>query len=221
MSPAYSTLWGYYGYGWGGAYVPGYTERNTYITVETTIYSVPRNQLLWAAVSETRDPKTLQKFVEDLVAHYVAGKSLDRRFAWEIILGARRALARQDSLADLVLEDGMTVDIIGDTHGQFFDLVHLFSLTGPPSATHCMLFNGDFVDRGSWSIEVCLTLFAWKWLYPETFLLNRGNHEAADMNKVYGFEGECKAKYSEKTYALFTDAFTACKFYHFFLSFRG
>jgi len=71
MSPAYSTLWGYYGYGWGGAYVPGYTERNTFITVETTIYSVPRNQLLWAAVSETRDPKTLRRFVEDLVKESV------------------------------------------------------------------------------------------------------------------------------------------------------
>lgn len=29
------------------------------------------------------------------------------------------------------------------------------------------------------------------------------------MNKVYGFEGECKAKHGEMTYQLFADVFTA------------
>lgn len=67
VNPYYSTLWGYYGYGWGSLYIPGSVERDTIVVVETTIYSVPRNQLLWAAVSETKNPKTLQRFVEDLV----------------------------------------------------------------------------------------------------------------------------------------------------------
>jgi hypothetical protein len=66
-------------------------------------------------------------------------------------------------------------------------------------------------------------------LYPRTVLLNRGNHEARDMNKVYGFEGEVKHKHGEQTYKvsrfsclllqqvtyssfkLFADAFTSCR----------
>lgn len=67
MSPSYNTFWGYYGYGWTSVYVVGDVDRDTVVTVETLIFSVPRNQLMWAAVSETRNPKTLQKFVEDLV----------------------------------------------------------------------------------------------------------------------------------------------------------
>ena len=70
-NPYYSTLWGYYGYGWSTMYVSGSVERDTIVVVETTIYSVPRNQLLWAAVSETKNPKDLRRFVEDLVKESV------------------------------------------------------------------------------------------------------------------------------------------------------
>jgi diadenosine tetraphosphatase ApaH/serine/threonine PP2A family protein phosphatase len=91
--------------------------------------------------------------------------------------------------------------------GQFFDLLEIFRRNGYPSETHHYLFNGDFVDRGSWSTEVALLLYAYKWLYPTSFYLNRGNHETDDMNKMYGFEGECVAKYNKRTYSLFAESF--------------
>lgn len=49
---------------------------------------------------------------------------------------------------------------------------------------------GDFVDRGSFSVEVILSLMAFKVLYPQHMHLARGNHESQGMNKLYGFEGE-------------------------------
>ena len=67
VTSSYSTLWGYYGYGWGSVYVPGSVQKETVVVVETTIYSVPRNELLWAAVTETRNPDDLRQFVEELV----------------------------------------------------------------------------------------------------------------------------------------------------------
>jgi serine/threonine-protein phosphatase 5 len=84
--------------------------------------------------------------------------------------------------------------------GQFFDLMELFRLSGLPTEKHYYLFNGDFVDRGSWSTEIALLLYAYKWLRPSSFFINRGNHETDDMNRVYGFEGECKAKYNGKPF---------------------
>ncbi len=64
----YPSFWGYYGYGWSNAYVTPLSSREiTTITVETLVYDLTRDQLVWAATSETRDPKNLQDFIEDLV----------------------------------------------------------------------------------------------------------------------------------------------------------
>jgi hypothetical protein len=71
VTSSYSTLWGYYGYGWNSVYVAGSVERETVVVVESTIYSVPRNELLWAAASETRNPKNLSQFVQELVKESV------------------------------------------------------------------------------------------------------------------------------------------------------
>lgn len=149
-------------------------------------------------------------FIDQMIQHFKEGKQLPNGIAWAIILGALRAFEKEASLVEYTVPEGTTIEVVGDTHGQFYDFVHLLSLTGRPSKNHALLFNGDFVDRGSWSVEIALTIFAFKWLYPATTLVNRGNHETSDMNKVYGFEGECKAKFGgDLTFKLFTQTFVA------------
>jgi hypothetical protein len=63
----YQSFWGYYGYGWTNAYVPIGSRTTTTIVVETLVYDVTRDQLVWAATSQTKNPDTLQEFVKDLV----------------------------------------------------------------------------------------------------------------------------------------------------------
>jgi serine/threonine-protein phosphatase 5 len=111
------------------------------------------------------------------------------------------------SIEDVVVKSPAKITVCGDIHGQYFDLMHIFQLNGVPSVENMYLFNGDFVDRGSFSVECIVLLLAYKLLYPSSFYLSRGNHEADDMNRVYGFEGEVKAKYTETTFRLFSEVF--------------
>lgn len=80
-------------------------------------------------------------------------------------------------------------------------------MNGYPSKDKPYLFNGDFVDRGSFSAECMIALYAILLVDPESIYLNRGNHENADLNKMYGFEGEILSKYDSDTFLLFVDSF--------------
>jgi hypothetical protein len=71
ITPSYGTLWGYYGYGWGTMYIPGGVDEDTVVSVETLIFSVPQNRLLWGGVSESRNAKNGRQLISDLVKETV------------------------------------------------------------------------------------------------------------------------------------------------------
>ncbi|CAF4415403.1 unnamed protein product [Rotaria socialis] len=125
----------------------------------------------------------------------------------KIILQILSMLTSLPTLVEITVPDKHKFTICGDVHGQFYDLLNIFKLNGLPSEENPYLFNGDFVDRGAFSVECIITLFGFKLLYPKHFFLARGNHESIIMNQMYGFEGEVKEKYTPEMFQLFTKVF--------------
>lgn len=115
---------------------------------------------------------------------------------------AKRILESQPVLLDLEAP----LKIVGDIHGQYYDLLRIFEYgKEPPLANY--LFLGDYVDRGRQSIETICLLFAYKIKFPENFFLLRGNHESTTINRIYGFYDECKRRYNVQIWKQFSVCF--------------
>ncbi|KAJ9601544.1 hypothetical protein L9F63_000287 [Diploptera punctata] len=153
------------------------------------------------------DGKVTLEFMEHLMKTYREQGKLHRKYAYKILLDVKQMFMSQPSLMEITIPDNSKFTVCGDIHGQFYDLMNIFELNGMPSTTNPYLFNGDFVDRGSFSVECIFTLFGFKLLYPDNFFMSRGNHESQTMNQMYGFEGEVKAKYTAQMSELFTEVY--------------
>mmetsp|Transcript_14455 Transcript_14455/g.15961 ORF Transcript_14455/g.15961 Transcript_14455/m.15961 type:complete len:357 (+) Transcript_14455:1-1071(+) len=146
-------------------------------------------------------------WVENLMEHFRDQKPLHKKYAIMIMLRAKEIFQSHATLVDVPIDDDKEFTVCGDVHGQYYDFVNIFKLNGSPSPNNPYLFNGDFVDRGSFSVEVILTLFAWKCCYPDSLFMTRGNHETRNLNKFYGFEGEVVKKFNGQVYDLFCEIF--------------
>lgn len=92
------------------------------------------------------------------------------------------------------------VKIFGNINGQLGDLTKLFTHFGSPTEhpeLKCdsdgfdYLFLGNYINRGTRSLEVLLLLFAIKLRKPDNFFMLRGNQEDKRMAKCFGLADEC------------------------------
>lgn len=162
--------------------------------------------------------KLPREFVLKSIEHMKEQKVVHKRYVAHLLISAKRYYESMSSLLEIPLPTlgpdeadpsaKPRLTVCGDTHGQYYDVMNIFELNGLPSSRNPYLFNGDFVDRGSFSVEVILTLLLFKMSDPDCIHLHRGNHETKNMNKIYGFEGEVKAKYDDRIFDLFLEVFS-------------
>ena len=99
------------------------------------------------------------------------------------------------------------VTVVGDIHGQFFDLLNIFDLEGGIDETK-YVFLGDMVDRGYHSIETFSLLLCLKIMNPGQITMLRGNHESRFITRQYGFYDEALNKYGNaNVWKYFCDVF--------------
>ncbi|XP_067324667.1 serine/threonine-protein phosphatase with EF-hands 2 isoform X1 [Anolis sagrei] len=124
---------------------------------------------------------------QQLHAHYVL----------RLFHEARKHLSQLPNINNVSTCYSEEITVCGDLHGQLADLFLIFYKNGLPSPQKAYVFNGDFVDRGKYSMEILIILFVFLLIYPKEVHLNRGNHEDYIVNLRYGLNKEIARKYKE------------------------
>jgi len=141
--------------------------------------------------------------VDAWIEKLYAGNQLTEQEITELCEIAREVLMREPNVKSVPVP----VTVVGDLHGQFFDLMELFRIAGKAPDTN-FHFMGDYVDRGYYSVETVCMIVSLKVRWPDRISIIRGNHESRQITQVYGFYDESMRKYgSPNVWKYFTDLF--------------
>ncbi|KAH8759466.1 Metallo-dependent phosphatase-like protein, partial [Diaporthe sp. PMI_573] len=132
---------------------------------------------------------------------------LDSVAIQSVVESASLMLKEEPNVNSITLADKDTLVLLGDLHGRIHNLLAVLNTEGSPSSKKRYLFNGDFVDRGAFSLETIVVILCLKLRYPNFVFLNRGNHEAEAITAEEGFRREVRIRLDVPTYNTFVALF--------------
>lgn len=142
-------------------------------------------QWLSISVRRCRPGKSVQMTEQEVRGLCLKSREIFLQQPILLELEAPLSICGEYQLDDVPFQPKINLDLSGDIHGQYTDLLRLFEYGGYPPTNY--LFLGDYVDRGKQSLETICLLLCYKIKYPENFFLLRGNHECASINRIYGW----------------------------------
>ncbi|XP_077891200.1 serine/threonine-protein phosphatase with EF-hands 1 isoform X2 [Ictidomys tridecemlineatus] len=137
--------------------------------------------------------------INHLLEAFKQQQILHAHYVLEVLFETRKLLKHMPNFTHVKTSPSKEITVCGDLHGKLDDLFLIFYKNGLPSGNNPYVFNGDFVDRGSNSVEVLMILLVSFLVYPNDLHLNRGNHEDFMMNMRYGFTREILFKYKMRS----------------------
>ena len=142
------------------------------------------------------------------IEHILRRRKLHPYLVKAILTTLLKILRAEPNMNDIRVPPHSRCTVVGDTHGQLSDVVYILKKQGPPSSVNLYVWNGDFVDRGPFGVEVFLIVACLKICKPNYVYLNRGNHESAKYNIAYGFFEEVRSKFEGEAGVF--DLFQSC-----------
>jgi diadenosine tetraphosphatase ApaH/serine/threonine PP2A family protein phosphatase len=117
-----------------------------------------------------------------------------------------------DTESKLVRIDPCSIYVVGDTHGDFKITAHALLHLFPPNGSHHtnfdkVIFLGDFIDRGVFSVENINFLMSMKAMYPDRVVLIRGNHETREINSRFDFYERILRRYDPRVFEKYNQIF--------------
>ena len=144
-------------------------------------------------ISALLRPKEWIERQSDMTLEQDTRFDIDIDILLELLMRCQRIVEDQP----MVLRVEAPVKVFGDIHGQYVDLMRFFDLYSAPIEGAGgdiegldYIFLGDYVDRGTHSLETMCLLMSLKIKYPNQIHLLRGNHEDRWINTSFGFQME-------------------------------
>lgn len=181
-------------------------------SLTTTLCSYPEFERMVIKPNRSFDTAITQKALEECLDEFYTHHTLYKKTSVTTSVWAGRPIdfthntIEERYVQKLIVSPDAILCVMGDIHGSMHSLIrNLLRLQSLgflnenltiTKKNFYMIFLGDYVDRGNWSVEVITMLCKLKLLNWEQVFLLAGNHENKEIANRYGLEQELAAKYS-------------------------